>query len=41
MGGFQAFEEPGAQGPLELLVPWLGIPAAFVLGLLDQGNVGG
>jgi hypothetical protein len=39
VGGFQAVEKPGAQGPLELLVPWLGVPAAFVLGLLDQANV--
>jgi hypothetical protein len=39
-GILQAIEEPAAKGPLFLLLPGLGVPAALVLGLLDDGNAG-
>ena len=38
--GFEAIEEPGMQGPIELGVPGFGVPAAFVFGLFDEGDIG-
>ena len=37
--GFETVEEPGVEGTFELRFPGLGVPAAFVFGLFDEGDV--